>query len=116
MDVKMREEKLFLDPDMTLAGLSQRTGTNRTYASNAVCSRYRNFREYLNSLRVEHLLQDIREGICTEIDQADGDDFAMRYGFRSRRSLDRVLVRETGCTYLKIVRRRVGLKKQGCGR
>lgn len=109
LDAAMRRKRLYLDPDITLAALSRYLYTNRTYVSRAVCRRFRNFRDYVNTLRVEHLLRDIQEHRCGKISQAEGDDFACRYGFRSRRSLDRILVRETGCTYLRLVKRN-GLK------
>ena len=96
LDRKMREDKLYLDYSMTLPKLSEMTGTNRTYASRAICEKYKSFRGYINSLRVEHLLADVQES----------SEFANSYGFRTRRSLDRILVKETGCTYRKILRRR----------
>lgn len=106
MDRKIKEEKLFLDPKMTLSALAELSGTNRTYASGAVCSRYRNFRDYINSLRIENLLQDIHDGKCAELGEDDEDEFANRYGFSTRRSMDRILVRETGYTYNRIMKRR----------
>ena len=59
LDRKMREDKLYLDYSMTLPKLSEMTGTNRTYASRAICEKYKSFRGYINSLRVEHLLADV---------------------------------------------------------
>lgn len=106
MDRKIKEEKLFLNPKMTLSMLAELSGTNRTYASGAVCSRYRNFRDYINSLRVEYLLQDIHDGRDMCLGAGDEDEFANRYGFKTRRSMDRILVKETGYTYNKIVKRR----------
>ena len=106
LDEVMRGEELYLDPDITLPDLSRRLSTNRTYVSRAVCAKFKNFRDYVNTLRVERLLEDMQEGRCGKIQQAEGDEFALRYGFRSRRSLDRILALETGCTYLTLIRRR----------
>ena len=106
LDHKMREDKLYLDYSMTLPKLSEMTGTNRTYASRAICEKYKSFRGYINSLRVEHLLADVQESRTAEPEGGDPDEFANSYGFRTRRSLDRILVKETGCTYRKILRRR----------
>ena len=106
LDRRMREDKLYLDYSMTLPKLSEMTGTNRTYASRAICGKYKSFREYINGLRVEHILADVQEKNAVEPEGGDPDEFANSYGFRTRRSLDRILVKETGCTYRKILRRR----------
>lgn len=107
MDKKMKEDRLYLDYRLTLVEFSKMTGTNRTYASKAICGKFGSFREYVNTLRVENLLGDIQADRCGNKSLLeDTDEFANRYGFRSRRSLDRILVKETGCTYRKICRRR----------
>lgn len=110
LDKRMREDKLYLDYTLTLPKLSGMTGTNRTYASRAICGRFRNFRDYVNTLRVENLLSDVQCGRCCDDIAGDPDEFANKYGFRTRRSLDRVLVKETGCTYRKIKQRGQGLE------
>ena len=103
IDRKMKEERLFLDPGLTLPLFSKLTGTNRTYASKAICGRYKNFRDYVNTLRVENLLGDIQARKCGGVSLLeDTDEFANSYGFSTRRSL----VKETGCTYRKIWKRR----------
>ncbi len=106
LDRKMKDEQLYLDYRLTLPVFSKMTGTNRTYASRVICEKYKGFREYLNSLRIEKLLSDIQEERCAGLELKDPDEFANSYGFRTRRSLDRILVKETGCTYRKILRRR----------
>lgn len=110
LDKKMKDGRLYLDYSMTLPKFSKITGTNRTYASKAICERYRNFRKYLNVLRVENLLADVRKERCPEPGIGDPDEMANNYGFRTGRSLDRILVKETGCTYRRIFRRRKHLK------
>ncbi|HIZ87143.1 MAG TPA: hypothetical protein IAC03_03160 [Candidatus Coprenecus pullistercoris] len=106
LDRKMKEDKLYLNSHLTLPMLSDLTGTNRTYASRAICGRYKNFREYVNTLRVEHLLEDVQADRCGDRILGDPDEFANKYGFNTKRSLDRILVKETGCTYRKLYRRR----------
>ena len=88
LDRRMREDKLYLDYSMTLPKLSEMTGTNRTYASRAICEKYKSFREYINGLRVEHILADVQEKNAVEPEGGDPDE------------------KETGCTYRKILRRR----------
>ena len=51
-------------------------------------------------------MTDVQEKNAVEPEGGDPDEFANSYGFRTRRSLDRILVKETGCTYRKILRRR----------
>lgn len=104
LDRKMKEERLYLDCDLTLPMFSKITGTNRTYASKAICGRYKNFKEYLNTLRVENVLKEVQEEESPDLRMTDPDEIANRYGFKTKRSLDRILVRETGCTYRKIVK------------
>lgn len=106
LDRTVKEGKLYLNPKANLSALADMAGTNRTYASKAVCARYRNFKDYINTLRIENLLQDIHDDKCGWLDLYDEDDFANRYGFSNRRSMDRILVRETGCTYNRILKRR----------
>lgn len=106
LDRKVKEEKLYLDPKASLPALAEKSGTNRTYASRAICTRFRNFKDYINGLRIENLLQDIHDDKCGYLETEEEDDFANRYGFSTRRSMDRILVKETGCTYNKILRRR----------
>ena len=106
LDRKVKEEKLYLDPKARLPALAEKSGTNSTYASRAICTRFRNFKDYINGLRIENLLQDIHDDKCGYLETEEEDDFANRYGFSTRRSMDRILVKETGCTYNKILRRR----------
>ena len=90
LDRTVKEGKLYLNPKANLSALADMAGTNRTYASKAVCARYRNFKDYINTLRIENLLQDIHDDKCGWLDLDDEDDFANRYGFSNRRSMDRI--------------------------
>lgn len=110
LDRKMRESCLYLDSSLTLMKLSRLTSTNRTYASRAICGKYGSFRNYVNALRVENLLRDMQSGSCFQENAGDPDEYANKYGFKTRRSLDRILVKETGCTYRRIQKRKGRLK------
>lgn len=105
LDSLMLAERLFLDSGITMASTARAVSTNRTYFSRAVCSRHRNFKEYVNNLRVDSLLEDISSHIYCGF-MEDIDDFAARYGFKSRRSMDRALQRRTGMTYNMLVKRK----------
>ena len=108
IDSLMKKEKLFLDYEINLVKLARLVGTNRTYASRAICMKYKNLKEYLNKLRLDNLFYEFKSdnmGILCD----DPDDFANKYGFRTRRSLDRVLNREKGCTYSRMMHEKKAL-------
>lgn len=101
IDELMHEKKLFLDYKINIETIAKGVGTNRTYVSRAVCGKYKNFKEYVNGMRVDNLLYDVvTEAI--NIINTDPEEFARRYGFKTRRSLDRVLYKERGYTFSTI--------------
>lgn len=110
LDRKMRQDGFFRNPKFTLTDAAVCSGTNRTYVSEAVRTRFPSFRDYLRCLRVEYLLRDISAGKCSELVEGDWDDLAGSYGFKTRKSMDRALMRATGCRYFKLVRRRKALQ------
>lgn len=58
----MDEDKVYLDPDLTLIGLSDKLKTNRTYLSKVINLNYDcTFNEYVNNRRIEHALSIIHE-------------------------------------------------------
>ena len=106
LDRYMREERIYLDYDMTVARAAEIVGTNRTYISRSLSGRYKNFKNYINSFRVRDFLCDITENEdLNHVLNEDPDDFARKYGFRTRRSLDRIMINEKGCTYRKYLHR-----------
>ncbi len=106
MDRRIRKRKLYLDPDFSLEQAAKLAGANRTYASRAVGSRFENFKQYINTLRVENLLCDFYGDECDEYLFDDTDEFAQEYGFHTKRSLDRIVSLQTGTTYARIKRSR----------
>lgn len=51
------EEKMYLDPTLSLVSLASRLNTNRTYLSNEIHSVFhQNFSEFINSLRIEYAI------------------------------------------------------------
>ena len=113
LDLQVRRDELFLDPELTLTGMARLSGINRTYVSGAVRTRFVCFRDYLRSLRVERLLNDIRTGRCGERVDGDWDDFARSYGFRTKRSMNAALVGLTGVNYCRLVRWRNMCRSSG---
>lgn len=56
------EDRVYLDPNLTLIGLSDKLSTNRTYLSKVINLNYNcSFSEYVNSLRIEYALSIIKE-------------------------------------------------------
>lgn len=54
LEVLVEEEQLYLDPNLTLAALATRVGTNRTYLSDYFCNvRHVMFYDYINGLRIQ---------------------------------------------------------------
>ncbi len=104
MDKRIRKRKLYLDPDLSLQKAAKLAGTNRTYMSRAVCSHFGNFRHYVNTIRVENLLCDFYGEGCDEHLFEDADEFAQEYGFKTKRSMDRIVQNHTGLSYAKIKR------------
>ena len=51
LDLQVRRDELFLDPELTLTGMARLSGINRTYVSGAVRTRFVCFRDYLRSHR-----------------------------------------------------------------
>lgn len=60
------DEKLYLDPMLSLVSLSEKLNTNRTYLSSSIHEcRGQNFSDFINNLRIEHFisLMDGESGI-----------------------------------------------------
>ena len=85
-DAVIVEKRLYLDPSLTLSVLAKEVWSNRTYLSKALRERRGvNFRQYINSFRVNYAygLQP-RRGYTA-------DDIAIMSGFRSIRTFYRAL-------------------------
>lgn len=105
IDSKVKQEKLFLMAGMTLLDIADAIGINRTYTSRAICSKYRGFRDYINTLRIEYFLDEMFGCKSGYRPHCDKDDFALKYGFRNLRSLDRILKIHTGYTLSRLVKK-----------
>ena len=61
IDSAMRNESLFLQPDLSLISLCERIGTNRTYASKAIKeAKGCNFSDYVNRYRLDYALEILK--------------------------------------------------------
>lgn len=60
----MEQEKIFIEPDISLESLAARLGTNRTYLSSAI-KQYsgKSFTDYINSYRIAYAQELLKQGI-----------------------------------------------------
>lgn len=90
----MMEEQLFLQPSVTLADVSERLHSNKTYVSRMVNQNYdMGFPEVLNILRVDYAEHYIRKH-----PEANQEDIARACGFLSASSFNATFKRITGLT------------------
>ena len=72
----MRDEQLFLDPNLKLNDLVVRVGSNRNYVYNAINREMGvSFNEYVNRMRVEYAAQMMKERrslLLTEVGERSG--------------------------------------------
>lgn len=83
---KVIDEKMYLDPMLSLVSLAAALNTNRTYLSNDIHSCYnQNFSDFINSLRIEYALTLMKNG--------DGDasikEIALQSGYNNVQSFYR---------------------------
>ena len=83
---RILEEKMFLDPTISLASMAERLNTNRTYLSNSIHGRYgQNFSDFINHRRIEYALELMKE----EKDGTNIKDIAVRSGYSHLQSFYR---------------------------
>lgn len=79
----MHEEKLFLNPRLTLSDVAIRVGTNRTYLSQYINQTYSvSFLDYINNLRLEHAISLLGTHGRTIADVAEQSGFSSLVTFR----------------------------------
>lgn len=107
----MHEEKVWMNPHLTLPDLTTLVGTNRTYLSNYLNNTLNTtFYDYINGFRLEAALAllDDPDTSLTMVELAES------CGFNSTSTFRRVFVREMGCSYVDY-RNRVLAEKQSKG-
>lgn len=96
LDRLMTEERIWLEPRLTLSDLAVRAGTNRTYLSaylNSVL--HTTFYDYINAYRIEAALRMIEDPTCT----ATMAEISESCGFNSVSTFRRVLHSRTGRSF-----------------
>ncbi len=92
----MENDKVFLNPDLSIMTLSELLGTNRTYLSRVIHFNYdANFSTYINNLRINYALKLLSE---TEPGKMQIKELAAECGYRSLSSFHRNFFDITGLT------------------
>jgi AraC-like DNA-binding protein len=93
-EILMREQKVFTEPDLNLAGLAERMDTNTTYLSQFFNNHYGvHFKDYLNDLRVK---EACRMMSSPGHDQHTLDQILTMSGFNSKASFYSAFRKFTG--------------------
>lgn len=83
---KVIDEKMFLDPTLSLISLAENLHTNRTYLSNSIHACYnQNFSDFINHLRISYAVDLMKE----EGSGANIKDIAVRSGYSHLQSFYR---------------------------
>ena len=92
LDLKLKTEKMYTNPDLSIQDLASEIGTNRSYVSSTINTFYnQNFCSYINQYRFQELAETIlRENSCSH------KELATRCGFGSIDSMKRTVKINTG--------------------
>lgn len=93
---KLEEEKFYLDTEVNIDWISSKLGTNRHYVSDYLNQvKHVTFYEYVNTLRLTHAEQLLKEG------KEKVGDIAFISGFNSDHTFRRLFKEKYGCTPLQ---------------
>lgn len=94
MEDKCKNEKIFLNPNLTRTELAKILDTNTTYVSRYFSSLGTNFNEYINDLRIEYACRLIRE--AEHPDTLQMKSIAIASGFCNYRTFARLFTEKHG--------------------
>lgn len=106
----MSQEKIFKDPDISLAKLSEMLGTNRTYVS-SIINKFsgKSFYNYIHSYRIGEavsIISNVNENVVFKAVSGE-------VGYKSISCFYRAFQRETGCTPVIYREKVIQLQNQG---
>jgi AraC-like DNA-binding protein len=92
LDLKLKTEKMYTNPDLSIQDLAAEIGTNRSYISSTINTFYnRNFCSYINHYR----FQELSDTLLKENDYSH-KELATKCGFGSIDSMKRTVKMKTG--------------------
>jgi AraC-like DNA-binding protein len=87
-------EKVFLDPDLTLVSLSEKLNTNRTYLTKAIQQEYNvNYLDFINGYRIKEAIKILAS---EESKNLSIDGIAGKSGFNNRVTFAKIFKQSTG--------------------
>jgi AraC-like DNA-binding protein len=94
----IQEQKTFLSPELTLHSLSKAIGVPSRRISNSIGdSKFSNFNDYINHLRIAYAVDKINDGYLTKYSV---DALSETSGFNSKNAFYRAFKKAHGCTPL----------------
>lgn len=83
---RVTEEKMYLDPMISLVSMAEKLNTNRTYLSNSIHACHnQNFSDYINNLRIQYALELMK----AEMPDVNIKNIALRSGYNHPQSFYR---------------------------
>lgn len=93
----VEKEKLYIDPDFSIAQLSRLLGTNEKYLSNAIkTGSGDNFKAFVNQYRISSIKQRIEDAILSGDPITRFSAIGEEFGFKNESTFYRVFKEETG--------------------
>lgn len=94
----IEQDRIWLEPQLTLSDLAARVGTNRTYLSNYLNKTlHTTFYDYINGFRMEAAVKQLEDPDLT----ATMVEVAESCGFNSLSTFRRVFIRAKGCSFVE---------------
>lgn len=91
IDRCMVNKKLYLNYSLTLDDVARAVGSNRTYVSRAINSKYKSFLLYVNNFRLEELNNILEDESIPYYSALTNDDIAMSSGFSGQRQMKKYI-------------------------
>lgn len=93
LNQKMKDEKIYLEPDLTISKLATMIGTNRTYLSNYLKYQlHTNFYDYINNKKLSYIQELMKDPSLTLT------SIATMSGYHDIRTFRRLFADKFGCT------------------
>ncbi len=91
LNKELKKQKFFLDSKLNIEHLAHILGTNRTYLGHYFRHKGTNFYTYINTMRIEHACELIKNGDLTLT------EIANESGYNNLRTFRRIFLEQKGC-------------------